>query len=177
MSGTAIGNAVDFGHRPRRGLFGADTRNGPALLCSSSGCLVLWRRQRFELFEPGNGTPRPHRSASGSFIRARCQHLRRSDPSARPNTTISISELEPRRFAPWTDTQAASPNRHQEPGTTASGSCLSCHDFAVIMVGIATHIIVASRRRIGSDVTFNAPKIFAVSEHYGQTFSQHSRSR
>jgi hypothetical protein len=37
--------------------------------------------------------------------------------AARPNTTRSSSELEPRRLAPWTDTQAASPIAIK-PGTT-----------------------------------------------------------
>jgi hypothetical protein len=40
--------------------------------------------------------------------------------AARPNTTRSISELEPRRLAPCTETQAASPTAIR-PGTTASG--------------------------------------------------------
>ncbi len=39
----------------------------------------------------------------------------------RPNTTRSISELEPSRFAPCTETQAASPTAIS-PGTTLSGS-------------------------------------------------------
>jgi hypothetical protein len=41
-------------------------------------------------------------------------------PAARPKTTRSISELEPRRLAPWTETQAASPIAIR-PGTTVSG--------------------------------------------------------
>ena len=41
--------------------------------------------------------------------------------AARPNTTRSISEFEPRRLAPCTDTHAASPSAIR-PGTTASGS-------------------------------------------------------
>ena len=41
--------------------------------------------------------------------------------AARPNTTRSISEFEPSRLAPCTDTQAASPTAIR-PGTTASGS-------------------------------------------------------
>ncbi|KAG0738061.1 hypothetical protein G6F24_017718 [Rhizopus arrhizus] len=40
--------------------------------------------------------------------------------TARPNTTRSSSEFEPRRLAPCTDTQAASPMAYR-PGTTASG--------------------------------------------------------
>ena len=39
----------------------------------------------------------------------------------RPNTTRSSNELVPSRFAPCTDTQAASPTAIR-PGTTASGS-------------------------------------------------------
>jgi hypothetical protein len=41
--------------------------------------------------------------------------------AARPNTTRSSSEFEPSRFAPCTDTQAASPTAIS-PGTTLSGS-------------------------------------------------------
>ena len=40
---------------------------------------------------------------------------------ARPKTTMSSSELAPRRFAPCTDAHAASPAA-KSPGTTASGS-------------------------------------------------------
>jgi hypothetical protein len=40
--------------------------------------------------------------------------------TARPNTTRSSSELEPRRLAPCTDTQAASPMASR-PGTMVSG--------------------------------------------------------
>jgi len=40
--------------------------------------------------------------------------------AARPNTTISSSEFEPRRLAPWTETQAASPMAIR-PGTRLSG--------------------------------------------------------
>ena len=40
---------------------------------------------------------------------------------ALPKTTISRRELAPRRFAPWTDAQAASPAAIS-PGITASGS-------------------------------------------------------
>jgi hypothetical protein len=39
--------------------------------------------------------------------------------AARPNTTRSISELEPSRFAPCTETHAASPMA-MRPGTTRS---------------------------------------------------------
>ena len=39
--------------------------------------------------------------------------------AARPNTTRSISEFEPSRLAPCTDTQAASPSAIR-PGTTVS---------------------------------------------------------
>jgi succinate dehydrogenase / fumarate reductase flavoprotein subunit len=42
-------------------------------------------------------------------------------PAARPKTTRSMRLLEPRRLAPWTLTQAASPTANS-PGTTASGS-------------------------------------------------------
>jgi hypothetical protein len=42
-------------------------------------------------------------AAVGLDVSLRCR------PVARPNTTRSISEFEPRRFAPWTETQAASP--------------------------------------------------------------------
>ena len=41
-------------------------------------------------------------------------------PAERPNTTRSMSELEPSRLAPWTETQAASPTANR-PGTTLSG--------------------------------------------------------
>ena len=41
-------------------------------------------------------------------------------PAARPNTTRSVSELEPSRLAPCTDTQAASPMASR-PGTMVSG--------------------------------------------------------
>ena len=41
-------------------------------------------------------------------------------PAALPNTTRSISELEPSRLAPCTETQAASPTAIR-PGTTVSG--------------------------------------------------------
>mmetsp|Transcript_11555 Transcript_11555/g.20898 ORF Transcript_11555/g.20898 Transcript_11555/m.20898 type:complete len:210 (-) Transcript_11555:837-1466(-) len=44
-------------------------------------------------------------------------------PHARPNTTMSSSELAPRRLAPCTEAQAASPAA-KRPGTVASG--LSC---------------------------------------------------
>ena len=40
-------------------------------------------------------------------------------PARRPKVTVSMSELPPRRFAPCTDTQAASPAAHR-PGTTVS---------------------------------------------------------
>ena len=40
--------------------------------------------------------------------------------AARPKTTRSISELEPRRLAPWTEAQPASPTAIR-PGNTASG--------------------------------------------------------
>ena len=39
--------------------------------------------------------------------------------AARPNTTRSSNEFEPRRLAPWTETQAASPTAIR-PGTTVS---------------------------------------------------------
>lgn len=38
-------------------------------------------------------------------------------PERRPNTLMSRSEFVPRRFAPWTDTQATSPAAYR-PGTT-----------------------------------------------------------
>src|SRR5947208_3092969 len=41
--------------------------------------------------------------------------------AARPNTTMSTSELQPSRLAPCTETQAASPTAIS-PDTTASGS-------------------------------------------------------
>ena len=41
--------------------------------------------------------------------------------TARPNTTKSSKELEPKRLAPCTDTQAASPMEYK-PGTTVFGS-------------------------------------------------------
>ena len=44
-------------------------------------------------------------------------------PQARPNTTMSRSELAPRRLAPCTDAQAASPAAYS-PGTMALGSSL-----------------------------------------------------
>ncbi len=40
--------------------------------------------------------------------------------AARPNTTMSSNELEPKRFAPCTDTQAASPMAIK-PGMMVSG--------------------------------------------------------
>lgn len=39
--------------------------------------------------------------------------------AARPKTTVSSSELPPRRLAPWTDTQAISPTANR-PGITTS---------------------------------------------------------
>ena len=51
----------------------------------------------------------------GVSVSARCS------AAARPNTTRSISEFEPRRLAPCTDTQPASPSAIS-PGTTVSGS-------------------------------------------------------
>ena len=47
-------------------------------------------------------------------------------PAARPKTTRSSSELPPRRLAPWTDTQAASPqaNRPLTIWSLPSASCM-----------------------------------------------------
>ncbi len=36
-------------------------------------------------------------------------HSAAARPARRPNVIVSMSELPPSRFAPWTDTQAASP--------------------------------------------------------------------
>ncbi len=62
--------------------------------------------------------------------------------AARPKTTISSSEFEPRRLAPCTDTQAASPIAIS-PGTTVSGSpSLTGDHFAVVVGRDAAHVVV-----------------------------------
>jgi hypothetical protein len=70
----------------------------------------------------------------------------RRRPVARPNTTRSISEFEPSRLAPCTETQAASPTANR-PGTTVSGlPSFSVDDLAVIIGRDAAHIIMDRRR-------------------------------
>ena len=67
-------------------------------------------------------------------------------PAARPNTTRSISELEPSRFAPCTETQAASPSAIS-PGTIESGSPFDLgQDLAVIVGRDAAHVVVDGRQ-------------------------------
>ena len=56
----------------------------------------------------------PDAVVPGCVVAAQCR------AASRPNTTRSSSEFEPRRFAPCTDTHAASPTA-MRPGTTASG--------------------------------------------------------
>ena len=75
---------------------------------------------------------------------------------ARPNTTMSRREFAPRRLAPWTDTQAASPAAYR-PGTTLSlpfyestsvnegtsfiqsAYLVSCEDFTSVSRRNSTH--------------------------------------
>ena len=67
---------------------------------------------------------RDNERSAESFGSAGCSALgvrisAQRSAAARPNTTRSISEFEPSRLAPCTDTQAASPSAIK-PGTTAS---------------------------------------------------------
>jgi hypothetical protein len=86
---------------------------------------------------------RPRRSSALSRNTAACfcmvccisrRTLAVGEP-ARPNTTRSISELEPRRLAPCTDTQAASPTAIR-PGTTHPDRRPQRHHLAVIVGGM-----------------------------------------
>jgi len=61
--------------------------------------------------------------------------------AARPNTTMSSSELQPRRLAPCTDTQAHSPTA--SAGTIASGSlAVGAQHFGAQVGGNAAHIVM-----------------------------------
>ena len=67
-------------------------------------------------------------------------------PAARPNTTRSMSEFEPRRFAPCTETQAASPSAIR-PGTTCVRvAVLQGQHLAVIVRRDAAHVVMDGRQ-------------------------------
>ncbi len=92
------------------------------------------------------------------------------DAAARPKTTRSISEFDPRRFAPCTEAQPASPTAIN-PGITRSGLELSAFEHLTPIVHRnAAHVVMDSRRhtRIGSRVTLTPAKIFALSEMPGR---------
>ena len=94
--------------------------------------------------------------ASPAVRRAACA-ARRAAPArpcasaaARPNTTMSSSELQPSRLAPCTETQAASPIAIR-PGTTRSGSsAVGSQHLAVIIGRDAAHVVMHGRQRPGS---------------------------
>ncbi len=71
----------------------------------------------------------------GFTTRAQCR------AASRPKTTRSSSELDPRRLAPCTDTQAASPTA-MSPGTTASAPAVARDHLAVHIAGNAAHVVV-----------------------------------
>ena len=67
-------------------------------------------------------------------------------PAALPNTTRSISELEPSRLAPCTETQAASPTAIK-PCTTVSGlPFVERQRVAGIGARDAAHIVMHGRQ-------------------------------
>ncbi len=92
-----------------------------------------------------------------------------------------MSELEPKRLAPCTEAQAASPTA-KRPGTTASGSpSFGTHDLAMQIGGDAAHIVMRRRqdgdRRAGHvDAGENARRFGdagkALGEHDGIEMAQ-----
>ena len=92
------------------------------------------------------------RRSAESFGRSGCLSFGVSDlgadacAAARPNTTRSISEFEPSRLAPCTETQPASPSAIR-PGTTVSAiAVLLGQRLAVIVRGDAAHVVVHGRQ-------------------------------
>ena len=106
------------------------------------------------LVEAGDRRPRPRcvscLCVSPGFI---CSATRLA--AERPNTTSSSSELEPRRLAPCTPSEAASPIAIR-PGTDGERiAVLHRHDLAVIVRRDAAHVVVAGRQdrdRLARDV-------------------------
>jgi hypothetical protein len=71
---------------------------------------------------------------------------RRGSPAARPKTTRSMSEFEPRRFAPCTEAQPASPTAIR-PGTMRVGIVLGrVQNLAPVVRGDAAHVVVHGRQ-------------------------------
>ena len=114
---------------------------------------------------------RPHLPAAARGPRRR-DNIRCADGRSRPNTTRSMSEFDPSRLAPWTDTHAT----HRWPSDPARPVRFArVQHFAVIIGRDATHIVMHSRQHGDRPLVTSTPaKMRALSE-IPQAFGQHIR--